>query len=613
MKTTLGRWLLSAVVIGVMAVYPLSAMSAWGFALMVLTTSYLIYWHLADMMMMRRRALLGFVVEAESYWRRRLWNSAWIQLLTAIAAIAIALLALAAAHNLSVPEWGVIAASVFTFSLIETALRGTIERHIQDEHRSSMLLRLTHLLNMIVVVGALLAVHFWLTDVPDTRHLGAAEVMIAAYQFESAQATMSLIGWLTGISAALHSFFWHLIQLLSSQAPWWLTLAIWLVVMTGLAIQVGFIWLVLLGGYAWLQRLIPRSGNLPTEKQAKPSRWLQEHLSWGFAAVFCLLIWLVSEYAQQHVHLSERRVTQADGVSSHQDPCAAPISQDAEQLWLEQSSDVRREHEQAAVTELEAHIEQIVAQAYQPAEAMVDAFLDWNFSLTGQYTQLAYLMRGSFTEAGFEGLMSERIDRFAAEYLGPRMQNADSELNQTLESVMRVSAQAYGQALRSYSEQQFCLQLPALQLDIPQLVHKSAVGAGAAPGLMLASRALLPGRAIATRSGVRRMFSALFARLSTRAATSSAAAGAGTICGPGCMLILGGATWIGTDLLINYGDEKLNRSDMREELLAALAQQKEEFSAQLKYEAATVVGQVFNDLEREQNQRFNLYRELNLR
>lgn len=606
MQQIVSRWLLSSVVILAMAFYPLSAMSPWGFAAMVLVTSYLIYWHLADIMLLRRRALLGFVVETDSYWRQRLWSSIWIQLLTAFAAVFAALLALAAAEQLSGPEWVVVACSVLTFYLIETALKGSIQRHIRDEHRASMLLRLTHLLNMVLVVCALLAVHFWWTDVPDTRHLGLTQVMVAAYQVESAQARIDLIGWLLGISAAMHSMFWHLIQLLSTQVSWWLTLAIWLVVMTGLAIQVGFIWLVLLGGYAWLQRLwLPRTA-------ASGSR-LREQLSWLIAVAVCAGLWLFSEYTRTAVshRIAQDAVATAD--QPVDDPCAAPLTAGMQERWREDSSEARYHHEQAAIDELEKQIETIVAQAYESADNMVDAFLDWNFSLTGQYTQLAYLMRGTFSEAGFETLMSERIDRFAQVYLQPGMLSADRQLNHALERVIYTEAHAYTQAIRQHSAQRFCLELPALQINVPQLVSKSAVGAGVAPGLALMSRALVPGRAVAARSGIRRMFSALFARLSTRAATSSAAAGAGTLCGPGCMLILGGVTWIGTDLLINYGDEKLNREAMREELIAAMQTQQNEFTVQLQQEAAVLVGQVFLELENEQNQRFNLYRELSTR
>ncbi|RUO34700.1 hypothetical protein [Aliidiomarina soli] len=599
----------SAVILFLFALYPLATMSAWGFALVAAAASYLVYWHLADVMLLRRRAYLGFVTQTDSHWRQRLWSSVWVQLLTAFASVAVALAALSAAARLSWPEWAVLGASILTFQLIQRLVRPSIERHITSEHSASVLLRLSHLLNMVLVVIAMLAVHLWLTEVPDTRHLSVAEVMAQAYQVESARADVQLIGWLLGINAALYSLFWHAIQLLSLGAAWWLTLAVWLVVMLGIAVQVSFIWLVLLGSYAWLNRFLYVNEHKKTYKRA--------HLSWLFVVIAAGIGWfaleLNSENAQSWFQQNEQARQQSRETV---DPCAPERLAAAETAVQGQSERVRSEQEQAALLQIEQDIDRIVDDAYANIGQAADDFLDWNFSLLGQYTQLAYLMRGSFGEQGFNELMAEQINSFVALSQSDAMLEAENSLNAALLRRIEQGARAYQRSLGQELEaeglgaQRFCLALQPVSVDVPELMQKSGVGAGVAPGLLLMSRALAPGSAVAARSGMRRMFAAIMGRLTARAGTAGSAATVGSVCGPGCSLIAGGLVWLGTDLVINYGDEKLNRDAMREALLLSLHEQRDTLKAQLNNEAAVLVLASFAELEARQLEQFNLYREL---
>ena len=81
----------------------------------------------------------------------------------------------------------------------------------------------------------------------------------------------------------------------------------------------------------------------------------------------------------------------------------------------------------------------------------VDAFLDWNFSLAGQYAQLVYLAGASVSQASFADYLSGKMNGFIREPLTPALLAAQQHLNGNVEvEVQRAGASlsAYFQSIR---------------------------------------------------------------------------------------------------------------------------------------------------------------------
>lgn len=606
-KTSAGHLLASAAILLVLAFYPLSAMGVVTLWLTLIGSSFLIYSYLTQVMLLRRHAYIGLLTRHESHWRQRLWQSSWVQLLVALSSLALAAAALIASARLSGPEWAVIAGSVISFHLIQGALRPWVERHIEPVHQTSVALRVSHWLNIMLLVLALLALHYWVTEVPQTRHLSLVEVMQQAYQAELATAQLQLSGWMLGVNAALYSGFWHITQLISGTFPWWLTIAFWLVVMFAMVIQVALIWLLLLGAYALMS-------DYQASSTAPRRRFGRGLVIWLLVALVASVTWFVADS-----RLAEPWQGWTEGIQAQrsergqidQDPCSAERIDSLREDYRARNQALRTEYEAQVIARLHQRIEQALDSAYARSDDAVNGFLDWNFSLAGQYTQLAYLMRSSFTQQQFDQLMAEKIDVFMAASLQAPLESAQVQLNHDLTDIVQQAAISYrDEVVASPVQVPWCVELTPLNVDVDQLIHKSGVGAGVAPGLLLMSRALTPGAAVAGRAGTRRMFASVFARFSVRAGSSATAASAGSVCGPICMLILGGATWIGTDLVINYGDERLNREEMFNTLMDGVEAHQQDLEATLKDEAELLVHGVFSELEAQQEARFNLSREL---
>ena len=604
----------SFAVLLLLALYPISAMGAFSLWLVVLLSSYLIYGYVSQLLLVRRHAYLSLLVQEQSVWKQRLWQSLWAQLGVGIVAVFLALGMLIALAKLTPAEWAVLTLSVVSFHLIQFALQPWVKRHIQTHHQTNVALRMSHLLNLVLLVVALLALHFWITEVPQTSHLAFSDVVYQAYVSEQESAQLQLSGWVLGINAALYESFWYLVQWMTGTLPWWLTLIFWLLIMCALAVQVSLIWLVLLGIYS---RLAVGLGKSPKLSPASRARYMV----WAVVVGIGSLGWYVvnSEFSampswaplQEESSLSTEHEARSD-------PCHESNLSALRADFVRRNRHLRTVHEQQVIEQLHTHIDEVLEHAYGSTGQMtgtdeaINHFLDWNFSLLGQYTQLAYLMRSSFSKVQFEQLMAEKIDDFFSASLEQPLKRAEAQLNHGLVDALQQGASAYQTDVTVSSTQHtpWCVTLPPVDLNLSALFHKSGVGAGVAPGLLVMSRALTPGAAVAARTGTRRMIAGIFARFSARAGSSATAATAGSVCGPICMLVLGGATWVGTDLIINYGDERLNRADMFVTLQEDIAAHKEALADTLKVEAEVIVSALFSDLERMQDERFNLSREL---
>jgi hypothetical protein len=153
-------------------------------------------------------------------------------------------------------------------------------------------------------------------------------------------------------------------------------------------------------------------------------------------------------------------------------------------------------------------------------------------------------------------------------------------------------------------------------MGMPELINKSAVGMGPVLGL-LAGRLAVRGGAqvgvkVLTRNASKRVASASVAKVSGKMLQSAGTSSLGLSCGavaPVCAPVLFVATWLGTDFLINEFDESINRSQMRDDLLAALQEEKQRISEHYKQVYGAGVSQLLAELSVHQDQRFQILRD----
>lgn len=608
---------LGALLLMILTSVPLAAMSLVTFLSLNLLLSLLVFRYLYDIMLLKRHAYLSMLTQSNSPWRVRLWQSGLATLFTALSAFLVTYGIWVAVAQLSWQEGGILTASLLSFGLLRMTLRGWVGRHITAAYQGISLIRLSHWLNVAVLCIGLLIAHYWWLEVPDTRALSLVDAMSQAYQQQAAASQLKLPGILVGINAALMTGAWHVTQVLALNAPWWITILAWCGVVLGLAIQASMIWLPILGIYSSFTSIICSAHSEST----KPPRRAQP-LVYSWPVVACVVVisiwWLESDpklpnwvdaiRAEKPSHL-------VHAGASTQARCTEDVVAEQQRAFEAQTSVLR----QRQYPQLQAQADQLIAahvtQAFAASQVAIDAFLDWNFSLPGQYTQLFMLVNAGLKGHEFEQQLNTKLEEQINQHVQPALVEQSAHLDENLRELIAAGIREYNQQLTialqtTIQHHTLCWNVSPIQLNVEHIMHKSAVGAGVVPGLTLMSRALAPGSALLARAGTRRVIAMLSGRVTVRAASSGAAAGVGSVCGPLCMLVAGAATWIGTDIALNAADEAMYRDTLKAQLMNAVEAQQQHLTDTLQNEVSQWLVLIFNEVEAEQNARFNVSREV---
>lgn len=229
------------------------------------------------------------------------------------------------------------------------------------------------------------------------------------------------------------------------------------------------------------------------------------------------------------------------------------------QLTQQQTSEITRLQQEAP-----ARIEAIFAQA----EAGVDAFLDWRYSVQGEYVLLLNSTRRLFDaepEDLFAELVQAPIESALANY-------SSEEDNRLLVGLQQNAQSAALGSLRQQLSDSACMAAPQA-FSLPSADATVLVGQPQAAVLGLKLGAL------ALKKGAVKVGAKATAKLATKVgAIGTGALAASAFCGPAapfCAIGLGVGSWLLTDKLIVEADEYFNRDEEKTEMMAALEEQKQ--------------------------------------
>jgi hypothetical protein len=607
--------------LAVLFYFPLAMLNLPGLALMVLALSWCLYQYFLPLHLIRRRALLEHMTSSHSVLRRWLWNGAWSRFLLLVWCVVLALGVLLLSSDFSILEWAILLCSIpVLLLLIPAALRWCGAESDQHYHLP-LALRVAVYLTVVFCALALTAAQVFGEGVADTRQMSLLAVIAQSWADASASSDIQIIGILLAVEVVLNDTVWHLMQQASSlsEQSAALKLLAWLTFLMYVTLRAALLWFVLAGLSGWVLGVGKRRDRLLTGAKSGA------HFVTGVSVLAIVSLIVSQPGVSAFVSRVADRSMQALPMPEP-DPCArlAPI----ELARLDQLS---RDTMVAASVLWQQDIGQQVDAALDAAfsnlEPAVDAYLDWNFSIPGQYQQLGFLAV-TVVEKGLQQSSSESLDQAFAAYISSKI---DEQISPQLSPLLMQASQDLQQRFDS-AAQQFYLQqtveleqlmasspclLPALSpLGMPELINKSAVGVGPVLGL-LAGRLAVRGGAqvgakVLTRNASKRAASASVAKVSGKMVQSASTGSLGLSCGvmaPVCAPVLFVATWFGTDFLINKFDESINRSQMREDMLAALQEEKQRISAHYKEVYGSGVSQLIAELSVHQDQRFRILRD----
>ena len=607
--------------LAVLYYFPLATLNMPGLALMVLALSWCLYQYFLPMHLIRRRSLLEHMTSSHSVLRRWLWNGAWSRFLMLVWCVVLALGVLLLSNSFFNLEWLILLCSIpLLLLLIPVALRWSGSESNQHYHLP-LALRVAVYLTVVFCALALTTAQVLGEGVADMRQMSLPAVITQSWSDASAASDIPVIGILLAVEAVLNDTVWYLMQQASSlsEQSAALKLLAWLTFLMFITLRAALLWFVLAGLSSWLLEGSQGRDRLLTDVKSGTH----------FVTGVCLIAIVSLIVSQPGVSSLVSRVADRSMRALPMpapDPCArlAPL----ELARLDQLS---RETMVAASVlwqeDIGQQVDAALDNAFSNLEPAVDAYLDWNFSIPGQYQQLGFLAI-AVVEQGLQQDSTESLDQAFAAYMSSKI---DEQISPLLSPVLLQTNHALQQQFDS-SAQQFFLQhtvqleqmmasspclLPVLSpLSMPELINKSAVGVGPVLGLLAGRLAVRSGAQVGakvlTRNASKRVASASVAKVSGKMLQSAGTSSLGLSCGalaPVCAPALFVATWLGTDFLINEIDESINRSQMREDLLAALQEEKQRISEHYKQVYGSGVSQLIAELSVHQDQRFRILRD----
>jgi hypothetical protein len=591
-------------VLALLRFYPLAQMNYSGLLLVVLLLGWLAYHFFAPLRFMRRHALLLHVTSQNSLVRRVFWNSFLLKFTLVLKSLLIALLALAFTATLEPMQWWVLVMGIAIFVLFFHFSGRMSVRESSQQYNLSVTVHIAHWLTFVVLAVFMVLINLLWGNAADTRNMSLLQVLQDAFNGGIEQAAIREVGWLLGINAAVNDGMWHLMQIASSSvdSPVWLKLSAWLVFLLAAALKTGLVWIVLSG----VPVLVGM--HLHQGKSVLGASAFSRSFSISMLILFMLYLALTQVNLGRYMPVS--------GISNGirltmPDPC--------QNMALLQQDRIRSESQRALSAQqmdlqlrIERQIDEKLDAAFAQAEVGVDRFLDWNFSLPGQYAQLLYMGRSTFEESALSNFVAGKMDEYVGGIMQPVMLGVETDLQDSFQNEVTELFTQQSAYLAALAESASCLDIPAPELSLQDYMSKSPVGAGSGAGILAARASMRVGSRVVSRTASRRVVSGVFARLSSRAATSAVAGTGGALCGPlvvVCAPALAVAAWLATDLAINEVDEALNRENMRQDMMAVLEEEKELRKAQIKENYALTLADLIIEVEQYQQQRFNILRD----
>lgn len=557
--------------------------ACWALFLLVAAVAWPIWVGEREYALFRHRLAIAATTLETSRVRRWFWRGRFTSFLQMLAALFWAALLLAFVPLMETWHLALLAADVVFLAAMGGVARALMARDVRDEYLGLVSRRwVLFVLNVAVLSLAFFAIDYFIVGAPDTRGMAWDEVASRAYGEFEGQAACPLAGMTLGFLNAVDRLNWHAAQVLipSLPAPG-LALAAWAVFL----LQAGLVSFaytrLLLGALALVARLESRPKG--TTDGLFPA-----------SLPVLALVFALGAYSMRDFDPATMRPV-ARAVVDRMNPCRveSPSLAAARSRFAVEIEGVRAAEAQRAATQIDQALDTLFADA----EAGVDKYLDWYFSVLGEYQRLL----GAAVDAELQ----------KAVLVGPRIGERLSEANEriaadTTARFTTVAAQL-GSRLRQEAASKPCwteaLQVPAIPaIERDVRAATTSIASGLAVGGLVAAR-VVAGRfsqSVLTRLASRRAYgsaASIAGRVVGKRAGSLLVAGgtATAACAPGgplailCGLVAGVVTWVTVDKALVVIDELRFRDEMRAEILEGLREQKEELKRELRASHGAII------------------------
>lgn len=554
----------------------------WGLFVLISLVGWPIWQYRIEYLMFRRRLVLEGVMQPASLVRKAFWKGNISRAIQVVFSLCLAWLLLVLLSALSTQHWLVLAADGLLLALIYVPVTRGLAGSINKQYLGTLARRWPlFLVNGAVLGLAFVLIDFSMVGAPDTRLLAwntlAEDIYLDTYN----NAGCVLWGISAGAAAAVEALAWHGSQLLIPNLP-----------DTGTRVIAWAFFLLRAVTLAWLVTALLLGVSIMVEKRTQRLRGHTPGSSVSRAFIITIiLLALPFFYASVKLNELDRSVfdQSGDDAAGMIDPCAVDTAR-REQLLARLDSDVETTRMQATRA-VDVEIGQGVDLLFEDIERGVDQYLDWYFTVLGEYQRLAAVFTDDVAQT-----MREQLEQhlFAGSDFDVKLGKLNSELAQmTAGRFAQLAPQLRDELAASTCEvgQLTLVPLSGLNHDTlrASVAATSGVGAGIVASKALASKttAAVVGK-VAAKKSFQTGAAVATKMLAKKGSSTLLSAGAGTaLCAPTgpvailCGVTAGLVTWFTVDKVLVELDEALNRDEMRADILQVLDKQKALLAEQL--------------------------------
>lgn len=219
-------------------------------------------------------------------------------------------------------------------------------------------------------------------------------------------------------------------------------------------------------------------------------------------------------------------------------------------------------------------IDRNINSLFNSIEANVDTYLDFHYSVAGEYVELATAMTGD--------LEKEIQDRL----LGKNFDNTYENISKSIENQYTNTLEQHFINIDRYASEGIDMELnpnifsPVIvSIKENEAIQKMKISsvAGVAIGAKIAT-------VIAAKASLKMAGKAAL-KTGTKAAAAGTGATLGLACGPAaplCSVGLALGAWFGTDAIIVTGDEMINRDEFKNKIISSLSKMKNDLKENFK-------------------------------
>lgn len=628
----------------------------------IISFAWLVYGYIDGKRRMWRHAILTHVMMKDSQIRETLWESSISKCLHIIFSLASAISVFLIMNRLQDEEWLLLFFSLFTFYGLFFFFDRKLSSEIVSAYHVFIALSMAYWINLILMLLISAFYYLYFADFVDTRSLALVDVASNAFKVASDQTHSDVMGGLFGIDAILKEGSLHVMQVITTEIEVSASykLLAWIIFFALMAMQYGFLWLILMGSLVFAIRIRQQGWTFFVDSgMARPAM---------ITLVGFILVISVG-YQASRLSVFEKQDTlpeesgQVDNKISEatEIPCFSGVQ--LHQLdALEKSSNKQlKAIKENLKDDFDQHISSIHRDLMRNKEDGVEKFLDWNFSTKAQYEMLLYWLLEHFPNdvlngyenmimiereiiyklfeiSGFSyknhGSMQDLIESNFSDNISSNMEGSISGLqdvsHELLSNAFSLSDNLVESSLyKGISINPECFKGKAPEINLSSYFEKRYTGLGSVALASSAALAINRYRGIKDKTGKHlfknnriskkiakkqgsKIAGKLVASITSKFIKSGTAASAGTFCGPAAPACATGffiATFVGSEMAINAIDEALRREKMKAEIMAEFDREIDSALEEIRKLIIEDIDEAFNIKKEYLDKRFNAYRD----